>query len=173
MAPKRKTRPTAPTPVLSPRKTRSVTAGKRADPPPAKKADPLSNGEPKRARGGRRKAEDATAKDKKSDAEEAPVSPAEKDDSGAGVPSKTVIIEACKQCTSFKRRAIQVKEGLENAVHGINVSINPDKPRRGCFEIREEGGQMFVSLLNMPRPFTPMKELDMDQVIKDIVKKIT
>ncbi|KAG6485937.1 hypothetical protein ZIOFF_054504 [Zingiber officinale] len=94
MAPKRKTRPTAPTPVLSPRKTRSVTAGKRADPPPAKKADPLSNGEPKRARGGRRKAEDATAKDKKSDAEEAPVSPAEKDDSGAGVPSKTVIIEA-------------------------------------------------------------------------------
>lgn len=94
MVPKRKTRATAPTAGLSPRKTRSGTAGKRADPPPAKKAKPSSNGEPKKARGGRRKAEDATAKEKTSDAEEAPVSPAEEDDSAAVVPSKTVIIEA-------------------------------------------------------------------------------
>lgn len=94
MVPKRKTRATAPTAGLSPRKTRSGTAGKRADPPPAKKAKPSSNGEPKKARGGRRKAEDATAKEKTSDAEEAPVSPAEEDDSAAVVPSKAVIIEA-------------------------------------------------------------------------------
>ncbi|KAJ6329809.1 hypothetical protein OIU76_008603 [Salix suchowensis] len=37
-------------------------------------------------------------------------------------------------------------------------------PRRGCFEIREEGGETFTSLLNMKRPFPPLKGLDMDEV---------
>ncbi|XP_072976340.1 uncharacterized protein [Typha angustifolia] len=78
-----------------------------------------------------------------------------------------------KQCNSFKTRAIKVKEGLESAIPGVTVHINPEKPRRGCFEIREEGGEVFISLLNMPRPFTPMKKLDMDEVINDVVKKIT
>lgn len=32
-----------------------------------------------------------------------------------------------KQCNSFKTRAIQVKEGLEKRVAGINVLVNPDK----------------------------------------------
>ncbi|KAI3453686.1 hypothetical protein Pfo_010349, partial [Paulownia fortunei] len=54
--------------------------------------------------------------------------------------AKTVIIEHCKQCNSFKTRAIQVKNGLEKGVAGISVVINPEKPRKGCFEIREEGG---------------------------------
>jgi hypothetical protein len=65
-----------------------------------------------------------------------------------------------------------VKEGLEEAVPGIIVTVNPDKPRRGCFEIREEGGETFISLLAMKRPFTPMKELNMEEVIADIVEKI-
>ncbi|KAG5244541.1 selenoprotein [Salix suchowensis] len=38
------------------------------------------------------------------------------------------------------------------------------QPRRGCFEIREEGGETFTSLLNMKRPFPPLKGLDMDEV---------
>ncbi|XP_074556205.1 uncharacterized protein LOC141812014 [Curcuma longa] len=163
MAPKRNTRAAAPTSGLSPRKTRSATAGKRADPPPAKKSKQSSNGEAKRARAGKRKVKDVTAIEV-SDAEE---------DEAAAVSWKTIIVEACKQCNSFKTRAIQVKEGLENAVPGIVVSINPDKPRRGCFEIREEGGQTFVSLLDMMRPFTPMKKLNMEDVITDIVEKIT
>ncbi|KAF2283540.1 hypothetical protein GH714_011910 [Hevea brasiliensis] len=77
-----------------------------------------------------------------------------------------------KQCTSFKTRAIQVKNGLENAVPGINVLLNPDKPRRGCFEIWEEGGEKFISVLDMNRPFKPMKDLDMEKVISDIIDKI-
>lgn len=92
----------------------------------------------------------------------------EEDDSG----QKKIVIEHCKQCKSFRERAAEVKEGLEIAVPGIVVTVNPDKPRRGCFEIREEGGEAFVSLLDMKRPFTPMKELDMDKVIADIVEKI-
>lgn len=85
---------------------------------------------------------------------------------------KTIIIEHCKQCRSFKVRAEQVKNGLEKDVAGVNVVVNPEKPRKGCFEIREEGGEVFVSLLDMKRPFTLMKELDMEKVISDIVEKI-
>ncbi|XP_058181594.1 uncharacterized protein LOC131300001 [Rhododendron vialii] len=86
--------------------------------------------------------------------------------------TKTVVIEHCKQCNSFKTRAVQVKNGLENGLPGITVLVNPEKPRRGCFEIREEGGEKFISLLDMKRPFKPMKELDMDDVIADIIGKI-
>ncbi|CAN8314953.1 unnamed protein product [Cochlearia groenlandica] len=85
---------------------------------------------------------------------------------------KKIVIEHCKQCNSFKTRANQVKEGLENAVPGVVITLNADKPRRGCFEIREEGGETFISLLDMKRPFTAMKELDMEDVIKNIVEKI-
>ncbi|XP_010525869.1 PREDICTED: selenoprotein H-like [Tarenaya hassleriana] len=85
---------------------------------------------------------------------------------------KTIVIEHCKQCNAFKTRAIQVKEGLEGSVPGVMVILNPEKPRRGCFEIREEGGKAFISLLGMKRPFAPMKELDMEEVIADIIKEI-
>ncbi|XP_059461527.1 uncharacterized protein LOC132190525 [Corylus avellana] len=35
--------------------------------------------------------------------------------------AKTIVIEHCKQCNSFKTRAIQVEEGLEKSVAGIPV----------------------------------------------------
>ncbi|KAE8656658.1 hypothetical protein F3Y22_tig00116997pilonHSYRG00121 [Hibiscus syriacus] len=89
-----------------------------------------------------------------------------------GSSNKTVVIEHCKQCNSFKTRAFQVKDGLEKGVPGVKVSLNPEKPRRGCFEIREERGETFISLLDMKRPFKPMKDLDMEKVILDIVEKI-
>ncbi|KAL0679888.1 hypothetical protein Bca4012_007869 [Brassica carinata] len=79
------------------------------------------------------------------------------EDEEAEVEDKTkpkIVIEHCKQCNAFKTRAIQVKEGLEGAVPGVTVALNPEKgysftPRRGCFEIREEGGETFISLLVM------------------------
>lgn len=86
--------------------------------------------------------------------------------------NKTVVVEYCKQCNRFKTRAFKVKEGLENGVPGVVVKLNPEKPRRGCFEIREEGGETFISLLDMKRPFVPMTDLDMDEVIAEIIKKI-
>ncbi|KAB5513637.1 hypothetical protein DKX38_027543 [Salix brachista] len=45
-------------------------------------------------------------------------------------------------------------------------------PRRGCFEIREEGGETFISLQSMKRPFPPLKALDMDKVISDIIDRV-
>ncbi|XP_072997476.1 uncharacterized protein [Typha latifolia] len=177
MAPKRKAKD--PVPPSSPRRTRSATAGKRVVPPPlparasSKKVKVAVEGADETKEKGRLKASsngasDAAPSDADADAA-ATVTIAAAD----GISSKSVVIEACKQCNSFKTRAIKVKEGLESAVPGVTVHINPEKPRRGCFEIREEGGEVFVSLLNMPRPFTPMKKLDMDEVINDVVKKIT
>ncbi|CAH8367120.1 unnamed protein product [Eruca vesicaria subsp. sativa] len=97
---------------------------------------------------------------------------AEEGDDDDGAEHKKIAIEHCKQCKSFKERANEVKEGLEKAVPGIIVTLNADKPRRGCFEIREEGGETFVSLLDMKRPFKEMKDLDMEQVIAEIVEKL-
>ncbi|KAJ7549773.1 hypothetical protein O6H91_07G068100 [Diphasiastrum complanatum] len=86
--------------------------------------------------------------------------------------SKHIIIEHCKQCNSFKTRALKVKESLEVKVQGVKVSVNLEKPRRGCFEIRDEQGNIFVSLLDMPRPFKKLKELNLDTTIDEIVNKI-
>ncbi|KAJ8758575.1 hypothetical protein K2173_000296 [Erythroxylum novogranatense] len=107
--------------------------------------------------------EEAKEKDEEEEANEA---------TDADKSKKTVVVEHCKQCNSFKTRAVQVKTGIEKAVPGVSVVLNPEKPRRGCFEIREEGGEKFISLLDMERPFKPMKALNMDQVIADVIDKI-
>ncbi|PHT58055.1 hypothetical protein CQW23_00418 [Capsicum baccatum] len=88
--------------------------------------------------------------------------------------SKVVVVEHCTQCRQFKIRAVKVKEELEKGVPGLEVRVNPEKPRRGCFEIRVDGenGEKFISLLDMKRPFGPMKALDMDEVISGIIEKI-
>ncbi|KAF9613871.1 hypothetical protein IFM89_012419 [Coptis chinensis] len=90
----------------------------------------------------------------------------------ASADAKKIIIEHCKSCQSFKVRATRVKDGLENTFPGIKVLLNPEKPRRGCFEVREEGAEPLFSLLDLKRPFTPMKDLDMEEVISNIVKKL-
>ncbi|KAH1072190.1 hypothetical protein J1N35_024518 [Gossypium stocksii] len=61
----------------------------------------------------------------------------------------------------------------EQEVNGMSVAeifklhgesfFRKKEPRRGCFEIREEGGKTFISLLDMKRPFKPMKEHDMEK----------
>lgn len=46
-----------------------------------------------------------------------------------------------------------------------------ERPRKGCFEVRVDG-EVVLSLLDMPRPFKPLKALDMDQVGADVVEAI-
>ncbi|KAH0459416.1 hypothetical protein IEQ34_012230 [Dendrobium chrysotoxum] len=65
--------------------------------------------------------------------------------------TRTIIIEACTQCRSFKERADKVKHGLENAIPGISVEINPQK--------------------SMNRPFKLMKQLNMDELVKDLISR--
>ncbi|CAL4899525.1 unnamed protein product [Urochloa decumbens] len=134
--------------------------------------------EPKGRKRGKKEAEEAVAaapepKGRKRGKKEATPAVEEEDGGDVAAEGKRIIVEACNQCTRFKKRAQKVKEDLESSVPGVSVIINPQKPRRGCLEIREEGGEVFISLLNMRRPFTPMTDLDMDEVIKDIANKIS
>ncbi|CAL5093727.1 unnamed protein product [Urochloa decumbens] len=132
--------------------------------------------EPKGRKRGKNESEEAAApepKGRKRGKKEAAQVVEEEDGGDVAAEGKRIIVEACTQCRQFKIRAQKVKEDLESSVPGVSVIINPEKPRRGCLEIREEGGEVFISLLSMPRPFTPMKKLDMDEVIKDIANKIS
>ncbi|PRQ28081.1 hypothetical protein RchiOBHm_Chr6g0312181 [Rosa chinensis] len=108
---------------------------------------------------------------KKEEAESEQGEVAKSEEGDEEVNMKTIVIERCTQCNSFKTRADQVRASLEG-LPGIRVTINPVKPRRGCFEIREEGGETFISLLDMKRPFKPMKDLNMQEVIDNIIQKI-
>lgn len=86
--------------------------------------------------------------------------------------TREIIVEHCKQCQCFKVRASKVEKELKGAIHDVEVKINPEKPRRGCFEIRDGEGNIFLSLQNMPRPFTKLKQWDLDGTISEIVQKI-
>ena len=58
---------------------------------------------------------------------------------------------------------------MKAGLAGTKVIINEEKPRKGCFEIRV-GDKVALSLTDMPRPFTKLKALDMEQVAADVVK---
>ncbi|KAI9191061.1 hypothetical protein LWI28_003006 [Acer negundo] len=99
------------------------------------------------------------------------VSEVEKTD-GSESKTRTVVIEHCKQCNSFKTKANLVKDELEKALPDVTVLLNPEKPRRGCFEVREEDGETtYISLLNLKRPFKPMKDIDIEELVSNIVNR--
>lgn len=52
------------------------------------------------------------------------------------------------------------------------VLVNPEKPGKGNFVISVNGGEAIVELLEMKRPFPPLKELDMDAVIEKVLKAV-
>lgn len=68
----------------------------------------------------------------------------------------------------FKTRAGKVAKACQDA--GFTVTINPEKPRKGAFVIVREGvSTPVVELLDMPRPFTKLRNLDIDKVIEDLL----
>ena len=159
--------PAAAAPVRLTRAAAKRSASAISDPPPEEKKAKTAK-KAKASSGGRQK---KTVKEKSTPVKAEKEEEIEKDEEGAS--SKTIVVEHCKQCNQFKTRANLVRERLEKADCGVNVILNPEKPRRGCFEIREEGGKKFISLLDMKRPFKAMRDLDMEQVISDIIDEIS
>ena len=52
---------------------------------------------------------------------------------------------------------------------GASVAINPEKPRKGTFEVRVAGkDEPVLSLVGMPRPFPKLKALDMEEVAAQV-----
>ena len=63
---------------------------------------------------------------------------------------------------------------MKAAAPSVKVTNNPEKPRKGCFEVRVDGeDEPLLSLLDMERPFPALKALDMEDVGKTIVAALT
>ncbi len=68
----------------------------------------------------------------------------------------------------FKTKSANIEKLIKAAGSSIKVTINPEKPRKGSFVVNA-GGTICCSLLAMPRPFTKLRELDLEKVAKDAV----
>lgn len=86
-----------------------------------------------------------------------------------------------KQCISndhishivFKTRAGKIQKYLAENGSNARVEINKEKPGKGNFVVRIEGrDEPILELLGMKRPFSTLKELDMDDIGKDIIEAL-
>lgn len=98
---------------------------------------------------------------------------------------KVLKIEACKQWGVFKRRANELIELVQEHHHDdITIEFNKEKPRRGCFEVRlgkekdddnddnDDDDMMIVSLQNLKRPFVALRELELEPLVTEILRKV-
>ena len=95
---------------------------------------------------------------------------------------------------------MKLEAALKEENPALNITINAEKPRKGCFEVRgvqpysvpcvrvlfigvychallltscllAVNDEAVLSLTDMPRPFKPLKALDMEQVAADVMAK--
>lgn len=84
--------------------------------------------------------------------------------------SKIVTIEHCKSWGAFKTRAAKIQVGVGKAA---KVVVNEEKPRKGAFVVTVSGVKdPIVELLDLKRPFAPLKALDMDEVVKNVLNHL-
>ena len=55
---------------------------------------------------------------------------------------------------------------------GVKVKVNPERPRKGTFEVRLDDGTVVKSLVAMPRPFKKLRALDLEQLAQNIAAKV-
>jgi len=88
----------------------------------------------------------------------------------ASTTQRVVTIEACKSWGAFKSRASKILKGVGSKAL---VEINKDKPGKGSFVVKVSGTEEpIVELLQMKRPFSSLKALDMDETIKQILNAV-
>ena len=70
----------------------------------------------------------------------------------------------------FKTKATKLETALKAA--GFDVIVNETKPRKGTFSVKLDGTETaVVELVSMARPFKKLRELDIDQLGEDMIKK--
>ncbi|XP_057440269.1 uncharacterized protein LOC130732179 [Lotus japonicus] len=93
--------------------------------------------------------------------------------SSAAAAKRIIVIEFCLLSDKFQTRANEVREALEPKLPaGTTVILNPKKARKGCFEIREKGGEKFISLLKLKDPYDALMALDINKIVTDITEQI-
>jgi len=73
----------------------------------------------------------------------------------------------------FRRSADKLIALLAEQTPPLKAMRNPDpdvRPRRGTFEVRLADGTEVVSLKSMPRPFRPLRALDIEELAVDTAK---
>jgi selT/selW/selH-like putative selenoprotein len=150
-------------------KEKATSKGKAAA-APKEKAAPKKKAAKRGKKVSEEEEEEDVQGDEEDDSEEVPEVPVAKVSNGV---STRIVIEHCKQCNSFKTRALKIQDALKLAIPDLDIAINPEKPRRGCFEIRDSNGNIFISLQDMPRPFKKLKDLDLDETAANIISKLT
>ena len=78
---------------------------------------------------------------------------------------------------AFKTRASKVEKLFTSSQPEVKVTINADKPRKGSFVVtvfrdgNDTDGTKIIELLDLPRPFKKLKDLDIDKVITDYLSE--
>ena len=68
-----------------------------------------------------------------------------------------------------RRSYLLTEHLLQPGKPGSVVTVNADKPRKGAFVVRV-GEETVVSLLALPRPFTKLRELDMEATAAKVLE---
>jgi hypothetical protein len=61
-------------------------------------------------------------------------------------------VNRSKSDTLFKKSAQKLEEALKAAGVNLEVITNPEKPRKGSFEVQDDKGNKYVSLQNLSKP---------------------
>ena len=74
----------------------------------------------------------------------------------------------------FKTKAANLEKALKSKgfVESVSVNgefLNGERPRKGAFVV-SLNGKIMCELLNMPRPFTALKSMDLDALADTILK---
>jgi hypothetical protein len=163
MAPKRKPEaPPLPAPGKKARAGKEEAAGEAAP--------PLRAGPGKKARAGKEEAPAPEAfAGKDSPAGKGPAAPAPAGATGAA----GVHVTSSKACQAFGKHVDKLKTALGKLRPGVAIEVDTQpkegkNPDRGSFVVAVNG-KTVIELRAMPRPFTAMKGLDMDEVARKVV----
>jgi hypothetical protein len=90
--------------------------------------------------------------------------------------SADIYIISSKACQAFKIRANGLEKMIKAKKPGVTMFINEEKklgskPDKGSFVVKVKG-KTLVELIAMPRPFTQMKALDMEDLAAQILKEL-
>lgn len=82
-----------------------------------------------------------------------------------------VLITSSKVCQAFAKRADAIAAAVKGSKHTVSIDTQPAlgrNPDRGTFSVVVRG-KTLVELKAMPRPFTAMKALDIDELSKKVL----
>ncbi|EWM29693.1 selenium binding protein [Nannochloropsis gaditana] len=75
----------------------------------------------------------------------------------------SIVVEACKQCQCFKKRAEILEQHLKVLKPELKFVLNPERPTKGVFIVRTDTGEVLWSMTGLTRPFQPLKAVDFSE----------